>query len=66
MKLLESIRCKKGITLNSQLIDLLSILDEDMPREEQDRKIIEYIRKLEVRQTQYREAKSKGTSEYSC
>ena len=27
MKLLDSIKCEKGITLNSQLVDLLSIID---------------------------------------
>ena len=27
MKLLENIGCEKGITLNSQLVDLLSIID---------------------------------------
>ena len=36
-KLLESVDCKKGITLNSQLVDLLSILDNtNISIEEQD------------------------------
>ncbi len=30
MKLFESISCSKGITLNSQIVDLLSIIDKDM------------------------------------
>ena len=46
MKLLESIDCEKGITLNSQLVDLLSILDENISQEHQDKKIKEYIENL--------------------
>ncbi len=30
MKLFESISCSKGITLNSQIVDLLAIIDKDM------------------------------------
>lgn len=58
MKLLQSLDCEKGITLNSQLIDLLSILDENISPEEQDKKIQEYISNLEKRQAEYIEAAS--------
>lgn len=60
MKLLESIPCKKGITLNSQLVDLLSILDEDIPKEEQDRKIEEYLSNLRDLENRYKEAVNSG------
>lgn len=60
MKLLESIPCKKGITLNSQLVDLLSILDENIPKEEQDKKIEEYISNLRDLENRYKEAVNSG------
>lgn len=47
MKLLSSIKCPKGITLNSQLVDLLSILDDNtISRDEQDARITTYIADL--------------------
>ena len=60
MRLLESLDCKKGITLNSQLVDLLSIIDESIPPEEQDKKIQDYIASLEKRQNEYIEASEQG------
>ncbi len=66
MKLLESIPCKKGITLNVQLVDLLSILDEPISQEEQDKKIIEYIENLRIKERENSEASEKGmTARYS-
>jgi len=50
MKLFESISCSKGITLNSQIVDLLSIIDdEELSIEEQDNKIVEYVTNLQDR-----------------
>jgi len=47
MKLFESINSQKGITLNSQLIDLLSIIDDNqLSVQEQNLKINEYIENL--------------------
>lgn len=63
LKLLESINCEKGITLNSQIVDLLSILDKDISIEEQNAQITEYIESLRKMQTEYYEAKEKGTAE---
>ena len=69
MKLLESIiklnklknkYSKKGITLNSQLVDLLSILDENIPKEEQDKKIEEYISNLRDLENRYKDAVNSG------
>lgn len=66
MKLLESIPCKKGITLNVQLVDLLSILDEPISQEEQDKKIIEYIENIRIKERENAEASEKGIeSRYS-
>ena len=62
-KLLESINCEKGITLNSQIVDLLSILDKDLSLEEQNTQITEYIESLKKMQTEFYEAKEKGTAE---
>lgn len=62
-KLLDSVDCKKGITLNSQIVDLLSILDKDISIEEQNAQITEYIKSLRQMQTEYYEAKQKGRSE---
>jgi hypothetical protein len=62
-KLLESINCKKGITLNSQIVDLLSILDKETSIEEQNAQITKYIENLRQKQTEYYEAKQKGVSE---
>ena len=62
-KLLESVDCKKGITLNSQIVDLLSILDKDISIEEQNAQITEYIESLRQMQTEYYKAKEKGRSE---
>ena len=59
MKLLENIDCQKGITLNSQLVELLMFLDNDENPEIQDKRIEEYLSTLEKRQKQYLEAKSK-------
>lgn len=50
MKLFESIDNVKGITLNSQIVDLLSIIDDqELTVEQQDEKIIEYVSKLQER-----------------
>lgn len=50
MKLFESISNLKGITLNSQLVDLLSIIDDDsLTKDEQDKTITEYIAELKHR-----------------
>ena len=54
--------CTKGITLNSQLTDLLSIIDMDIPQESQDRMIETYISDLESRQNGYLEASSRGSA----
>lgn len=59
----ESTNCEKGITLNPQLVDLLSILDEKIPNDEQNKKINEYIENLRKMDQKYNEAKSKGTLE---
>lgn len=59
MKLLENIDCQKGITLNSQLVELLMFLDNDENPEIQDKMIEEYLSTLEKRQKPYLEAKSK-------
>ena len=59
MKLLENIDCQKGITLNSQLVELLMFLYNDENPEIQDKRIEEYLSTLEKRQKQYLEAKSK-------
>lgn len=53
MKLLDNVRGTKGITLNAQLVTVLSILDEDIPKEEQDKKIIEYIQVLKEADEKY-------------
>lgn len=53
MKLLESFKGTKGITLNAQLVELLDILDQDIPKEDQDRKIIEYIRMVKETSEKY-------------
>ena len=53
MKLLENVHGTKGITLNAQLVKVLSILDEDIPKEEQDRKIMEYIKVLKEANEKY-------------
>ncbi len=50
MKLFESINSPKGITLNNQLIDLLSIIDDDqLSVQEQNLKINEYIENLRAK-----------------
>ena len=56
-KVLNAIKVKKGITLNSQLVDLLSILDKDIPQEEQDKEINEYLENLRQIQEEYKKAK---------
>ncbi len=54
MKLLENIECEKGITLNSQLVDLLSILDnESLTVEEQNTEIEQYIAELKSREEKF-------------
>ncbi len=61
MKLLENIECEKGITLNSQLVDLLLILDDtDLTTEKQDSKIEQYVEDLRDRQKRYQLACDKG------
>ena len=50
--------CSKGITLNPQLVDLLSIIDEDIPEAEQDAKISKYISDLRDRQERFAEVKN--------
>lgn len=62
MKLLEDFHGTKGITLNVQLVELLSILDEDISREEQDKKIIEYIQM--IRETSEKYASLTGSNRY--
>ena len=62
MKLLENFHGTKGITLNVQLVELLSILDEDISREEQDQKIIEYIQM--IRETSEKYASLTGSNRY--
>ncbi len=57
-RLMKDISCSKGITLNSQLVDLLSILDEDIPQEKQNAKINKYISTLRDRWQRYEEVKS--------
>lgn len=58
--LLESVG-QKGITLNSQLVDLLNIVgNETITIEEQDRMIDDYLKKLKERQEAYKTADSKG------
>ena len=59
-KLLESINCEKGITLNSQLVDLMLILEENIPLEEQNNRINEYINNLADIQEKYKEVCEKG------
>lgn len=59
MKLLENIGCQKGITLNSQLVELLMIIDDNENSEIQDKMIEEYLSTLRKRQDRYFEAKSK-------
>lgn len=50
MKLFENISCLKGITLNSQIVDLLSIIDDkELTVEEQNNRIIEYVTNLQNR-----------------
>lgn len=62
-KLIESINCENGITLNSQIVDLLSILDKDISFQEQDMQITEYIENLRQMQLDYDKAKEKGEIE---
>ena len=62
MKLLENFHGTKGITLNVQLAELLSILDEDISKEEQDKKIIEYIQM--IRETSEKYGSLTGTDRY--
>lgn len=62
-KILSSIKCEKGITLNSQIVDLLSILDKKISIEEQNTQITEYIENLRKMQTEYYEVKQKDISE---
>ena len=61
MKLLENIGCEKGITLNSQLVDLLSIIDnKNLTEEQQNDAIVNYINNLKVIQEKYEKANSNG------
>ena len=57
---IKDISCPKGITLNSQLVDLLSIIDEDIPESEKDKKILVYLRNLNKRTEKYKDLKMKG------
>lgn len=62
MKLFESVNCKKGITLNLQLVDLLLILDNTTLTEEQQNEAIKnYIEELRNRESAYTSASSKGS-----
>lgn len=64
MKLLESIDCVKGITLNSQLVELLSIVDNNSYTiEQQNEQIKKYIEDLGTRESKYLEAKSNKKAE---
>lgn len=60
MKLLESLNCKKGLTLNSQLVDLLLILDGPGTAEEKDARIEAYIQELSRTQEEYLAACNSG------
>ena len=61
MKLLENIHCEKGITLNSQLVDLLSIVDDrSLTEDEQNAAIEKYINDLKTMQEKYNFAISNG------
>lgn len=54
IKLLEELKCPKGMTLNSQLVDLFFILeDENLTIEDQNKAIEEYRDKLVDRQKRY-------------
>lgn len=64
MRLLENINCEKGITLNSQLVDLLSILDDkNLTIEQQNQEIERYLSELKNREEKYLEASDKGDLE---
>lgn len=60
MKVMEGIRGKRGVTLNVQLIDLLSILDEPISDAEKDAKIQSYIENLRAFDSRYKEAAARG------
>lgn len=60
MKIMDGIRGKRGVTLNIQLVELLSILDEPISDAEKDAKIQRYIDSLRTIDSRFREAKEKG------
>ena len=60
MKLMDGIQGKKGVTLNVQLVDLLSILDEPISDAEKDQKIERYIALLKNLDARMKEASAKG------
>jgi len=60
---IRELACPKGITLNSQLIDLLSILDEDISDSAKDKKIEAYISSLKEKAEKIKELKAKGRIE---
>ena len=60
MNFIRDIQCEKGITLNSQLVDLLSILDKDIPESEQNQQITEYINSLKQRAYEHEKSKQQG------
>lgn len=65
MKLFENIGNSKGITLNSQLVDLLSIIDDDsLTKEEQDIAITEYVSSLQARIDSIEEGKKQYLETY--
>ncbi len=60
MKLMDGVQGKKGVTLNGQLVDLLSILDEPISDAEKDQKIERYIALLKNLDARMKEASAKG------
>ena len=62
MKLMDNVQGTKGITLNLQLVELLSILDEPGSPEEKDAKIQSYIDNLREIDRKYTEATERGSA----
>ena len=60
---IRELSCPKGITLNSQITDLLSILDEDISESAKDKKIVAYISSLKEREEKINELRAKGRIE---
>ena len=61
MKLMEDYPGKKGITLNLQLVELLSILDEQISEQEKDERIQKYIDNLRKSDESISEIEKQGT-----